>query len=577
MSAFADGFVPGLLRATTLLAVSATVVWMMIRLLGLSSPRLLRAASVMVLIQGLIVVRLPVAIPWHGPSSTGSLAPADPEPRAANPPGDFDGPEIPPVAPASPTPVSGGSWSLIVLVIWLVGIAALTSASLVAYLRFLTGLRLKEPDVAEWIQEWASVLAEAGVRRPIPLQTSPELGPMLCRLPDGYRVIVPEGLWRGLSRGQRMAILRHELAHYRGGDLGKSLAVRGLALLHWFNPFAWWAARTFDECAEWACDQVAIGGHRAEAAEYARALVQVSERIHPLLLSGAGARGHSLSVRIRRLLAVGANEDPTMKKVALFGLSGLLVAAGMIRFDLVAQESARGGREGPGPPRGEPHLVLPVQTELQRLILGKDVSAFVSLDLRGVVKDGELDQAALRSIGRDLAAAGARVGIVRFRIFHDRTSSSNEDKRLHDALKGLARAAGFRSAKVDEELRNDDVTWRQRIATLDGDRPGLPGGDEPGMGNQTVRIYPVRTPLSRYLFEGSDCVVDFLAAPDPEVEDRVRVSIKAMAKNLDLARKQRIHFRVPADKVDERSRVPLQERLDRLAKSLGFRRSQVSY
>lgn len=97
------------------------------------------------------------------------------------------------------------------------------------------------------------------------------------------------------------------------------------------------------------------------------------------------------------------------------------------------------------------------------------------------------------------------------------------------------------------------------------------------MGNNTVRIYPVRTPLSRFLFEESDCVVDFLVTPDPEVEDRVRVTVKAMAKKLDLARKRQIHFRVPADQVEERLRVPLQERLGRLATSLGFKRSRVSY
>ncbi len=447
MIAIADGLLPGLSRATTLLAISATVVWIAIRFLGLSSPRLPRAASVMVLLQGLLVVQLPVAIPWYTASPLRSSASTSPGPGVESLPRDIDGPAVPPVASASSTPVSGRSWSLFALVIWLAGIAALTSASLIAYLRFLTGLRWKEADVAEWVQEWAYVLAEAGVRRSIPLETSPELGPVLCRLPDGYRVIVPDGLWRGLSRGQRMAILRHELAHYRGGDLGKSLAVRALALLHWFNPFAWWAARTFDECAEWACDRAATGGDRAEAADYARALLQVSERIHPLLLSGAGARGHSLSVRIRRLLAGGAEEDSTMKKVALFAVSGLLVVAGVIRFDLVAQESAKGGRDGPGPPPGEPHRVFPVQTELQRLILGKDISVFVPLDLRGVVKDGELDQAVLQSIRRDLAGAGGGEGIVHFRVFHDRTSSPNEDKRLHDALKGLARAAGFRARR----------------------------------------------------------------------------------------------------------------------------------
>jgi hypothetical protein len=266
-----------------------------------------------------------------------------------------------------------------------------------------------------------------------------------------------------------------------------------------------------------------------------------------------------------------------MKKIALFGVSGVLVFAGMIRLDLAARESAEGGREGLKPPRGEHHLVLPVQTELQRLILGKDVSVFVTLDLMGVVKDAELDQSALRSIRRDLAGAGARDGIVYFRIFHDKTSALHENKLLHDALRGLARAEGFRGAKVDEEFRNDDLTWRERLATFDGGRPGSRKGDEAGLGNNAARIYPVRTPLSRYLFEGSDCVVDCLAAPDLEVEDRVRVTIKATLPKLDLERKQQIHFRVPAGKVREHSRVPLQERLRHLAESLGFQRSRVSY
>jgi hypothetical protein len=266
-----------------------------------------------------------------------------------------------------------------------------------------------------------------------------------------------------------------------------------------------------------------------------------------------------------------------MKRIALFGVSGVLVIVGMIPFDLVAQEAAETRPKGVSSPESEHHLVLTVQTELQRLILGKDVSVFVTLDLTGVVKDGSLNQSELSSLRRDLAAARARDGIIHFRIFHDRTSDPHENKWLHDDLEGLARAEGFRGAKVDEELRNDDLTWRERIATLDAGRPGSPQGEEAGLGNNTVRIYPVRTPLSRYLFEGSDCVVDCLAAPDLDVEGRVRVMIKATLPKLDLVRKQQIHFRIPADKVEEHSRAPLQQRLDRLAKSLGFQGSTVSY
>ena len=125
MSVWADDFVLRLLRATTLLTVSATAVWITIRPLGLSSPRLLRVVSGMVLLQGILVVHLPVAIPRPGPSSTGSPVPAEPGPRVGSPPGDTDVPEIRPVASSSPAPSSGRNWSLIALVIWLVGVAAL--------------------------------------------------------------------------------------------------------------------------------------------------------------------------------------------------------------------------------------------------------------------------------------------------------------------------------------------------------------------------------------------------------------------------------------------------------------------
>jgi hypothetical protein len=132
MSVWADDFVLRLLRATTLLTASATVVWITIRLLRLSSPRLVRVASVMVLIQGILLVPLPVAIPWPGPSSIGSSVTAEPGPRVGSPSGDTNGPEIRPVASSSRAPSSGRNWSLIALVIWLVGVAALPSASLIA-------------------------------------------------------------------------------------------------------------------------------------------------------------------------------------------------------------------------------------------------------------------------------------------------------------------------------------------------------------------------------------------------------------------------------------------------------------
>ena len=100
----------------------------------------------------------------------------------------------------------------------------------------------------------------------------------------------------------RLTLLRHELAHYQRGDHWKSVAVRLLALPHWFNPAAWWVVRRFDDCAEWACDERATHADPNGAIDYVHALLQLGDPGYRPPLYSSAARGHGLSVRIRRLL-----------------------------------------------------------------------------------------------------------------------------------------------------------------------------------------------------------------------------------------------------------------------------------
>ena len=204
--------------------------------------------------------------------------------------------------------------------------AGLPAVLLIAYIRFVAGLRTRPADEPAWAEEWSSLLAERGVRRPIPLRVTDQLGPMLCRLPAGYCLIVPEWLWRRLDPGERQVILRHELAHYIRGDVWKSLAIRALALPHWFNPFAWWAVRTFDECGEWACDDVATGPEPTAGAAYARVLLQLVEAGHRRPSFGFSARGSSLATRVRRLLQPRPAGEPMRIRLIVLGVLLVLAA-----------------------------------------------------------------------------------------------------------------------------------------------------------------------------------------------------------------------------------------------------------
>ncbi|HEY2837813.1 MAG TPA: HEAT repeat domain-containing protein [Pirellulales bacterium] len=227
-------------------------------------------------------------------------------------------------------------WPLAAVAVWGLGVGCIVIGWLLGYVRFVRRLPSARPAPEAWAEQWRSLQAARRLRRPIPLRVTENLGPMLCRLPRGYALLVPEALWRDLDAPQRAAVLRHELAHYLRRDVWKSLAVRALALPHWFNPMAWWAVRRFDDAAEWACDCAAAADETVTS--YARTLVRLGESAARRAAYSPGARGASLSTRVRRLLSASSDKDSIVKKLALASLAIVAVAALAVRVELVAKE-----------------------------------------------------------------------------------------------------------------------------------------------------------------------------------------------------------------------------------------------
>lgn len=380
MSPYLDFLPPALLRATLWLAAAAVVVRLALWLSGAHSPRLHRLAWACVLAQGVIVAQFSLEIPWyeHPPGSGGVLAPTDlaavpAEQAGSNPQGaqaadwltgarrrmerlpDFmqlAGLQLGSTAatraiedPAPASPASGGRiWtaSRVVTAIWLGGMATLIGFTLVSYGLLLSRLRRGRAAPIRWQREWRAVLQDHGVRRRIPLLVHSRLGPMLCQTPRGFCVVVPRVLWSHFTRAQRVAVLRHEVAHYQRGDVWKSLLVRIFSLPHWFNPCAWWAVRKFEETGEWACDQCLAEHDPRGVPDLARALLRIVEPSSRQVCASC-AGGAPLAVRLRRLLAIQIPEDSLMKRVLVLTVLCGLLAIGALRLHLVAKEPSDSG------------------------------------------------------------------------------------------------------------------------------------------------------------------------------------------------------------------------------------------
>jgi WD40 repeat protein/beta-lactamase regulating signal transducer with metallopeptidase domain len=353
MTGLADGILWPLLRATALLAVSAVLVQGLIWWLRPTSPRTQRAGWFLVLLQGVILFHLPVRLAWletqPPPASAAAEFSRMPEkvppavalrpPRPATEPRVTDGPAVGLSQPtAAAEPAESFPWALLAVVMWAAGIVSLPLWAASGYVRFLWRLRSARPGPESWVRQWQTLLAAKGIRRAIPLAVTDQIGPAMCWTPRGYWVFVPERTWAELSASQRAAVLRHELAHLRRGDLWKTLLARLLALPHWFNPFAWWAVHRFAECAEWACDQAAAGPRQAAATDYAKALLRLGAADLGFPSCATAVRGGSLYVRIRRVISAPFLEDSLMKKATILLAAAALVALNVLRVELVAKE-----------------------------------------------------------------------------------------------------------------------------------------------------------------------------------------------------------------------------------------------
>lgn len=192
------------------------------------------------------------------------------------------------------------AWGATIFVaVWLSGIVHIVTRGSWNYYRFHRQLRLTAAS-PRLTNAWHSVCRECKIPT-TDVAVSKGIGPAVMQ--RGWRtvLVVPGDLSNELSEPRLRGILIHESAHIARRDIWKSLAVRILAGLHWFNPCAWLVVRQFDEAAEWACDAKCQSLLSDDITEFARAIL---ENVSPTNLPSLsfGVRGHRMSTRIRRML-----------------------------------------------------------------------------------------------------------------------------------------------------------------------------------------------------------------------------------------------------------------------------------
>ena len=148
----------------------------------------------------------------------------------------------------------------ILLTLWRAGVIACVLWQGIGYYRLIRSLKgtsqpVERADLHTILQEQCADLV---IDREIPLRVSAAAD---CPMLAGFihpTLYLPD---ERISRTDAAFIFRHELTHYKHGDLWLKLLLLAARCLHWFNPLVHLIARFAQEDIEAACDDAVVRGH----------------------------------------------------------------------------------------------------------------------------------------------------------------------------------------------------------------------------------------------------------------------------------------------------------------------------
>ena len=591
MNEFAEMFLFRMGQASAFLASAAVIAWSILYALRCQSPFVHRTVWCLVLAQSVLIFQFPIAIPWQSERSTTSALGETIVTRESSVAMDVaaakhaNSAEL--LAGKIPQWTFIAYWPSIVFVVWSAGVLVILGRWGMRYVWFVRNLPTRKCENESWNREWDAVQAERRVTSRIPLYVSDRAGPMLCRWPDGQRVVVPKTLWSRLPREQRQTILCHELAHFERNDLLKTLIANLVAAVHWFNPLAWFAVRRFEDSIEWTCDRIVLASTPEANVHYAKALLSLGSNSSVPTAWASAVFGGGLAARIRRVVSADSVSDSRSKVWITIGILIGLSAVHVVRVELVAQEA----KEQPKNIIAKDYFIAPVVTELQKELRkrpSESVSVYASVNGRSFFDKQRpmlsMDRFDFHSFIRDVASVrkAVKTGTVEIHIDFeviDNESMNEFARRVEDSFQRKTKEAGIERVRFLLSYSSDERDW-WKIA----EEPA-PNRQEPKLGNERVSVFPVKNALSQVLMRrtsvpnGFDCFINLTTVLPQDAKEAFTIEdkevIRKAVSELQLPKGSSallvVHFENP------RNGKEIKEQFAQIKKDSEFQRNAVDY
>ena len=244
-------------------------------------------------------------------------------------------------------------WQALVLLAWVAVVLALLLL-LIQRAWFVRGLVAQAQEAPPSLKTTLDQCrSRMGVARPIAMRISPNAtSPAVCGLLRPV-ILIPQSLAPRLQPHDLQAVLLHELAHIKRGDLWVNLIQTLLQIIYFYSPLLWLANAMIRRVREQAVDEAVLVAMGETARDYPETLLHIAKvAFHrrpalSLRLIGVVESKSALRSRIQHILT---RPFPKSAKLGTVGLIVILTTAAVLL------PMAKGQRTKDQ--AGEPHFAL---------------------------------------------------------------------------------------------------------------------------------------------------------------------------------------------------------------------------
>ena len=220
----------------------------------------------------------------------------------------------------------------VLFLVWFTGVivfAAFIFLHNIRSRRILNGIRIvKDRTIINLYHRCKEELGLKG--NPLLAETPAIQSPMIYGTTRPY-ILLPSGIIGSLKHGELRYIILHELAHYKRKDLHINWVLCILQIIHWFNPFIWYALHRMRLDREVACDASILASLKPdEYKSYGAAIITFLDKFsyqgHFASMTGIG--GSKSHIRTRIWMIASFKKQSRAKLICsalLFVLIGFIV------------------------------------------------------------------------------------------------------------------------------------------------------------------------------------------------------------------------------------------------------------